>query len=122
MIRDNAKLIYVAGPYSQGCVEDNVLEALRIGNLIMLAGHAPEIPHLSHHHHSRYPHDYNDWLAVGLAKLRRCDYVYRIPGYSAGADAEVIEALRLGIPVICTEEELIAELQSLSLDDGVEVA
>lgn len=117
MIKENARRIYVAGPYSNGCIEDNVYEALRIGNLIMLRGHAPFVPHLSHHFHARFPHDYETWLAVDLAFLRVCDALYRIPGHSAGADTEVMEALKCGIPVICTEGELEAYL-----DDGVEIA
>jgi len=111
------KRVYVAGPYSAGCIEDNVLEALRIGNLVMLHGHAPFVPHLSHHFHVRFPHDYATWLAVDLAFLSVCDALYRIPGFSAGSDIEVMEALRLGIPVICTEGEL-----EVYLDDGVAVA
>jgi hypothetical protein len=117
MIRDNAKRVYVSGPYSRGDVEWNVLEAMRIGNLIMLAGHAPFVPHLTHHFHAKFPHDYSTWLAVDLVFLSVCDALYRIPGYSVGADVEVMEALRLGIPVICTEDEL-----EVYLDDGVEVA
>lgn len=119
-IRSDARFVYVSGPYSNGDVEMNVLEALRIGNLIMLAGHASFVPHLTHHFHAKFPHDYATWLAVDLVVLRRCDAVYRIPGYSAGADTEVMEAIKIGIPVICTEGELVTYLESL--DGGVEVA
>jgi hypothetical protein len=117
MIRDDAERVYIAGPYSNGDVELNVLEAKRAGALVMRAGHAPYIPHLNHDFHRDYPADYEDWLRVDLAFLSCCNMVLRIPGFSPGADREVAEARRLGLPVFFTEEELLAYL-----DDGVEVA
>jgi len=121
MINPDAQLVYVAGPYSNGDVEPNVAEAKRVGHLIMQVGHAPFVPHLNHHFHAEYPADYEDWLAVDLVMLRRCDLVYRMPGHSPGADREIAEAKAQGIPIFYTEEELLARLAYLN-DDSVELA
>lgn len=119
-IKDNPRRVYIAGPYSAGDVELNVLEAKRAGALVMRAGHAPYIPHLNHDFHRDYPADYEDWLRVDLAYLQTCHYLLRIPGFSPGADKEVAAALAANIPVFYTDEELLEHLESL--DDGVEVA
>jgi len=119
-IKPNPKRVYIAGPYSSGDVELNVLEAKRSGALVMRAGHAPYIPHLNHDFHRDFPADYEDWLRVDLAFLQTCHFLLRIPGFSPGADREVRAALDMGIPVFYVEEELLAHLESL--DDGVEVA
>jgi len=49
-----------------------------------------------------------DWLKVDFEFIRRCDAVLRLPGESVGAEAEIAEAKRLGIPVFYSGEELIA--------------
>jgi len=122
MIKPNARLVYVAGPYTHGDVELNVIEAKRCGAAIMQSGHAPYIPHLNHHFHAEFPQDCEDWFTVQLVILRRCDIVFRIPGYSPGADREVQEALRCDLPVFFTEQELLAALEAEDLTDGVRVA
>jgi hypothetical protein len=42
---------------------------------------------------------HEDWMAVDLAWVAVADAVLRLPGDSAGADQEVAEAERLGLPV-----------------------
>lgn len=49
-----------------------------------------------------------DWLKVDFEFIRRCDAVLRLPGESVGADAEIAEAKRLGIPVFVSVEDVIA--------------
>jgi len=45
------------------------------------------------------PHEYQFWLDQDMEWLRVCDAVFRIFGESSGADKEVKEAERLGMPV-----------------------
>jgi hypothetical protein len=49
-----------------------------------------------------HPHAYETWLTLDLIWLATCDAVWRLPGVSAGADREVAEAQRLGLPVWTT--------------------
>lgn len=54
---------------------------------------------MSHYRDKRHWHPYQYYINEDLRWLRRCDALYRIPGESGGADIEVAEAERLGIPV-----------------------
>lgn len=91
--------IYVAAPYSQGDVPENVRRAMDAGSALIAAGHAPLVPHLNHFWHAHEPHPERVWLDLDLAWLAVADAVLRLPGPSAGADAECEAARALGIPV-----------------------
>ena len=45
------------------------------------------------------PRPYRDWIDLDLALLARCDGLVRLPGPSAGADAEVAWCVEHGVPV-----------------------
>lgn len=102
------KRIYVAGPYTHGDVALNVRNACGAAASLAALGFAPFVPHLAHFWHMMFPRPYEEWLALDLAFLPTCDALLRLPGPSSGADGEVAEAHRLGIPVFTD----IAALQS----------
>lgn len=91
--------VYVAGPYTKPDQCENTHAAIMAGNRIFDAGHIPFVPHLTHLWHTVTPRPHGDWLKMDLAFLACCDVVLRLPGESSGADIEVAEAVRLGIPV-----------------------
>lgn len=103
--------IYVAGPYTSD-PEKCTAEAIRVGNLVLDAGHAPFVPHLAHYwetlHGARH---YEDWMRLDLAWLSAADGVLRIPGESSGADREVDLAKSLGIPVSDSLEDLLGRIK-----------
>jgi len=78
-----------------------------VADRLIHLGFAPFVPHLYHFLHLMAPHDYEVWMAVGLAWLRTCDAVLRLPGESPGADREVEVARILEIPVFYSVEELV---------------
>lgn len=100
-------LVYIAGPFDKPDVLLNVRRAIEVGDMIR-AGTGLEvfIPHLAVLHQLISPRTRADWLAYDLEMLAHCDAVYRIDGESPGADAEVDEAVRLGIPVFWSFVEL----------------
>lgn len=100
--------VYIAGPYTRPDPCANTHAAMRMWDLLYEKGYAPFCPHWSHFQHTCMPRHYSDWLAFDLEWLRVCDAVLRLPGESSGADEEVAEAKRLGIPVFHTVEELIS--------------
>lgn len=102
--------VYVAGPYTQGDVAANVRNAILAGDALLEAGHAPYIPHLSHFQHLLCPREYEVWMRLDFVWLRACEALVRLPGTSAGADREVAEARRLGLPVFFSMEEFLAHL------------
>lgn len=91
--------VYVAGPYTLGDVAVNVRNAIAAGVELLDAGHTPFIPHLCHFIHMQAPRPYETWIRYDLEFLPSCDALVRLPGQSAGADGEVIEARKLGLAV-----------------------
>lgn len=92
-------VIYVAGPYSNPDPVENTHRAIAWGDLLWKLGAAPLVPHLTLLWHLASPKPYEEWLELDLNHLRGCDALLRIPGESSGADGEVQEAWRLGLPV-----------------------
>lgn len=101
-------LVYVAGPYTKGDVAVNVRNAILAGDALIAAGHEPFIPHLSHFQHLLCPRGYKTWMRLDLAWLRVCGALIRLIGESSGADQEVRDADRLGIPVYYSVEKFLA--------------
>ena len=91
--------IYIAGPYTQGDVAENVRNAIYAGDCLARLGHIPFIPHLMHFWHFLLPHEFEFWMTQDMAWLRSCDAILRLDGESAGADREVEEAVKLGLVV-----------------------
>jgi hypothetical protein len=94
------RLIYVAGPYTEGDTMYNVRKAVNVGCDLRTDGWAVIVPHrnlIDEILGWAEPHAV--WLAEDLEIISRCDAVFRIDGASPGADAEVAEAKRLGLPV-----------------------
>src|ERR1700751_4251746 len=99
--------IYIAAPYSSAPAA-NTDAAIAIGELLHNLGFVPYVPHMSFLWDQRYPHSYAEWLAYDLHWLRVCEAVFRMPVESVGADGEVAEAERLGIPVFTDVDALRA--------------
>ena len=114
------KRIYIAGPITQGDLATNINQATQAFVTLALAGYAPFCPHWSCYSglgaaewHETYTGKYvsaeaavcpnelkhKDWYEVDLSWVAVADAVLRLPGPSTGADGEVEEAIRLGIPV-----------------------
>ncbi len=97
------KTLYIAGPYSSATpagVEANVAASIDAYNAALDMGCDPYLPHFSHYAHGRQPRHYEDWMALDLRWLARCDAILRLPGHSPGADREVAHATELGLPVL----------------------
>jgi hypothetical protein len=99
--------VYIAGPYTQGDVAVNVRTALEAASRLLDAGLIPYVPHLTHFWHLLAPRPYEDWLAYDQHWLACCAVVLRLPGASAGAEAEVRQAQALGRPVYTSLEALV---------------
>ena len=93
------KKIYVAGPYTNGDVAENVHKAIKAANDLADLGFMPFLPHLTHFWHLQHQRPYKFWCELDNAFLPYCDALLRLPGESNGADAEVELAEKLGIPI-----------------------
>lgn len=109
---------YVAGPISKGDLCANVNQATAAFLALAKAGCAPMCPHWAVYAKPAYRSGpcldlvvceataeggteltHADWLGIDLAWVDVCDFLVRLPGESAGADAEVARAYERGIPV-----------------------
>jgi hypothetical protein len=104
----NPKMVYVAGPYTKPDPCVNTRTAIMAGDRLLSAGLVPFVPHLTHLWHTVTPRPYQDWLDYDMHWLKVCDAVLRLPGESSGADKEVAEAGRLGLPVFHSIDGVIA--------------
>lgn len=98
--------VYVAGPYTKGNVEQNVLNAIDASSELISIGLAPFCHHLSHYVDIIHPHSWQQWMDIDIEFLIDCDIVLRIPGESKGADLEVETANKAGIPIFYSIDEI----------------
>lgn len=123
-------LVYIAGPISKGNLYENIKQACAAGIALMKARIAVIVPHLTCYMGHRLVAAWNamgavpevlpagtaheDWYNMDLVIVRRCCAVLRLPGESTGADLEVAEARKHGIPVFGSVAEVIAWSERLS--------
>jgi hypothetical protein len=94
-------LLYVAAPYTRPDPVRNTHAVCRVAMAIYEQTEwAPLVPHLSLLWHAVTPRENEFWLEYDLHLMRKCQAVVRLPGESPGADAEIVEAERLGIRVL----------------------
>lgn len=108
------KRIYIAGPYTKGDVAVNVRNAYEVANRLADLGFAPFVPHATHFWHMLFPRPYEFWLKLDNQFLPYCEALLRIPGTSAGADAEVLLAQDLSIPVFHEIEALVQHFEGMA--------
>lgn len=110
--------IYVAGAY-RGNIPRNVrLAVVTGGQLRDSLGIVDIVPHRSMIDDMYAPRSDQYWLDTTMDLMRGCDAVYRMAGASAGADAEVIEAIQLGIPVFFNIADLTKWAQEWKANHG----
>lgn len=104
-----ARYVYVAGAYSSEHPEEvsfNVRRAEQAGRDLLAKGHIPFVPHAhSHGWETDRRFDYEDFMALALAWLRKCDWLLYL-GPSPGADRELAVARERGMPVFYSVDEV----------------
>lgn len=98
-------VVYIAGPYTNPDPVENIHRAIKIADGLLDVC-TPLIPHLSGTWHMVSPKPYEEWLRIDLDYMVKCDAVYRFPGQSSGADAEVDVAHENNMVVFFSEEDL----------------
>lgn len=118
-LAEGLPVVYLAGPYSKPDPVENTHAAIKLADSLLDVC-VPMVPHLTGTWHMVSPKPYETWLALDLALMARCDAVYRFGGESSGADGEVAEAVRLGIPVFFNEPGLRGWLTMLRVNSASE--
>ncbi len=99
--------VYIAASYGRRAglteaeCEKNVQTAIQAARILLWLGYRVEVPHLFHYIHKGWNGTLgeDEWLKMCIERIPDCDALVRLPGKSQGADNEVEEAKRLGIPV-----------------------
>lgn len=99
-------VVYVAGPISRGNMDENIRKAIHMADLLANSGFSPIIPQLSFFWQLLRPREYESWMEMDFALIKKCDALLRIPGESKGADREVQYAMSLPIPVVYNINDL----------------
>lgn len=100
------RLIYIASPYTVGDQALNVRRQIEVADELLKRGHIAYCPCLNHFWHIISPKSWETWLKIDLEILSRCDAILRLDGISSGADIEVKEGLRLGMPIYYSLEDI----------------
>jgi hypothetical protein len=98
--------VYIASPYTNGDVQENVGRHIACADALMDLGYSPYAPLLCHFHHSIFPRPYESWFEHVSQWIKLCNALLRLPGKSPGADKEMEIAREHGIPVYLNIEDL----------------
>lgn len=107
-------LVYIASPYTNGWMPDNVRLQMDIGNELMDLGYCPIVPLLTHYMEIYKSRPEEEWLELDFVYVKRCDVLLRIKPVdengneitSSGGDREVQVAIDNNIPVFYSIQEL----------------
>lgn len=105
-----SKRVFISSPYTLGDTCDNVRRQHDAMAALLMLGHLPFAPLLSHYQQIIHPMGWEEWIRWDLEWLAQCQVVLRLPGQSKGADIECVRARELLIPVLTTRAELIEHL------------
>jgi len=104
-------MIYLAGPITRPDPMANAHTACNIATAMVDAGFTPFVPQCSIIWQTIQPRPWAWWLEYDFRILANCSLLMRIPGESQGADAEIKEAKRIGVPVVflltCDPQEAV---------------
>ncbi|KKN04702.1 hypothetical protein LCGC14_1094750 [marine sediment metagenome] len=102
--------VYIAGPYTNGDIAENIRRIIEVAERVVEAGHIPFVPHLFHLWHLMSPHKYEYWMALDQSWMGACDAFIALDlgedawGDSQGTQEDVNMADQLGIEVYSVEE------------------
>ena len=98
---------------SRGDRNANLQQALHTYRALIEKGFAPLCPQLTTLVEGMLPQfTHEDWLAIDLSWVAVADALIRLPGESTGADAEVAEAKKHGVPVLHNLGRLLEEMSA----------
>lgn len=94
-------LLYVAAPYTKPEPVANTHSVCKVAMIVYeQTNWCPVVPHLSLLWHAVTPREEIHWYEYDLHLLRACKAIVRLPGFSIGADNEVVFAKEHGIEIV----------------------
>jgi hypothetical protein len=92
--------VYISGPITVGGPVKNTRKAIDVAEKVMKMGMIPYVPHLNLLWEVCYPKATKLYLKMDLSWVEKCNILYRIKGFSRGAEIEVAHAKKVGVPVV----------------------
>jgi hypothetical protein len=110
--------VYVAGPITQGNLQENIDRAREATRRLIESGFSPLCPHLTCFLAGNEPSVTAGvlpevWLEIDVQWVKVSHALLRLPGPSLGADHEEAVALTRRIPVYCDLALLIRDREQL---------
>lgn len=102
-------LVYLAGKYTQGNIEENIAVARKAAIDLWEKGYFVICPHLNTAHFEvDCKASYEDYMAGDLEMVKRVDAIVMLPNWvdSPGAKRELRHAARNGVPIYFYPEAL----------------
>jgi len=99
--------VYIAGPYTQGDVAENIRQVIYAAEQVREAGHVPFVPHLYHLWHLISPQPPEYWRKLDIDWLVICHAFIKLDGDSKGADLEEDLCSEINIPIYYTVKEFL---------------
>lgn len=109
----NRPIVYISGPISKGDPAHNYDQASAMHRRLIIAGFAPINPVLTITLPWEAEVEHATWIDCDLPLVECADALIRLPGESAGADAEVEHARSLGIPVYLEFSDLVDDRDNI---------
>lgn len=110
-------VVYISGPYSAVSEErrkENILRARIVGQILLVHGIAPIVPHTMTDGWERIITDKEKFMQMDFEIIRRVDALLFLPGWenSNGCKRELAFAKSIGKPCFFTIGELLAWAKS----------
>lgn len=99
--------VYISGPITKGDRERNLQQAMDAHLALLTAGFAPICPHLTMLLPHAWTTEHGVWIECDLPWVAVADALLRLPGESAGAEAECDFAFECGVPVFSSLWKLV---------------
>lgn len=99
--------VYYAAPYSKPYPIHNMKAAMDMWLKLWQSGYIPTCPHWTGFQDLVTPLSYEQWLEYDLLNLPNHHVILRGEGVSSGADGEVKEGRKIGMPICYSIEELL---------------
>lgn len=101
-------VVYVAAPFRFPDPFANIRAAIEVGERLESTGLITAwVPHQNALWALVYPHDAAFWLDYDISQLARSDALYRVKGFSEGADDEEVFADDVKMPIFYDDESVI---------------
>lgn len=116
----NRMTVYISGPITTGGnVYKNLNHGIVVWRELVKRKYAPFCPHMNDVGYlvTGEPVSWEEALEIDEEFVAMCDVLLRLPGKSKGGDREVAHAIKMGVPVVYSIDELDKHRNNVNLNN-----